>query len=174
MHFDLMPWLTWLPLAVLGGWIGSFLAFRKDERALQVEQITKERTKWREGMRALCEDIVDAHIMVSKEKIAVNRSRLVTSLNPKDTYDAEIVAHYDALFDGSNVDIDRFTSRIAILLKHDWERVKWECMPLYLKAFKRWTRPQRAWRKKDYRRVVGSVDNGQPGACGGGRPKCAR
>ncbi len=158
MHFNLVSWLSWLSLAALGGWIGSFLAFRKDERAVQVEQITKERTKWRESVRALCGDIVMAHVTKSDEKVAVNRSRLVTSLNPKDIYDAEIIEHYDALFGGRKTDIDLFTSRMAILLKHDWERVKWECMPLYLKVFKRWAKPQRAWRKKDYRKIVGGMD----------------
>jgi hypothetical protein len=65
MHFDLTSWLSF---GVLGGWIGSFLAFRKDERAVQVEQITKEGTKWRESIRALCGDIVEAHVMKSNEK----------------------------------------------------------------------------------------------------------
>jgi hypothetical protein len=46
-------------------------------------------------------------------------------------------------------------SRIALLLKHDWERVKWECTPLYVKPFKYFTKKQREWRQRNYREIDG-------------------
>lgn|GEM_PF-5210381 len=66
-------------------------------------------------------------------------------------HDAAILNHFDQLFSQENSDLALFTRRIALLLKHDWERVKWECMPLYLKPFFRFTLHQRAWRSMKYR-----------------------
>ncbi|MDD2364949.1 MAG: hypothetical protein PHN84_02165 [Desulfuromonadaceae bacterium] len=142
-------------MTAITGWLGSLLAFRKEERAVQIEQITKERTKWRDNMRKLTEEIVLEYFANNQSpeigKIAAYRSRLVTALNPMSEQDARILIHFDELFSGQATDIDIFTRRIAILLKHDWERVKWECTPLYIKPFIRFTEKQRNWRRNDYR-----------------------
>jgi len=58
-----------------------------------------------------------------------------------------------ALFDqlthkGSMVD---FSNAMSFLLKHDWDRVKWECMPIYVKPFKRFTKKQTEWRSSNFR-----------------------
>jgi len=159
MNLDIEPAsiLAGVSLAVIGGWIASLLAFRKDERAVQLEQITKERAKWRDSMRELSEEIaaVLAEEIGTRDtiKVASMRARLATSISPKDSFDREILAHYDDLFSGESGDLKLFVRRISLLLKHDWERVKWECMPLYLKPFLRYTPKQREWRGKYYRDV---------------------
>ena len=157
---DLPSLLAGGSLAAIGGLIASLIAFRKDERAVQLEQVTKERTKWRNNIRELCEEI--AAVQVGNKtnpvpaKVASLRARLATSINPKDKTDDEaILAHYDRLFSGESDDLKLFTRRIALLLKHDWERVKWECMPLYENLWKRITKKQREWCKRNYREVEG-------------------
>lgn len=155
---DLTSLLAGVSITAIGGWFASFIAFRKDERAVQLEQVTKERTKWRDSMRKLCGEIAIAHVENrvngNPAKVALLRARLATSINPKDTtHDGAILAHYDRLFSGVTDDLEVFTHRIALLLKHDWERVKWECTPLYIKPLKRFSKKQREWRQENYREV---------------------
>ncbi len=160
LTIDLTSLLAGVSLTAIGGWIASFIALRKDERAVQLEQVTKERAKWRDNMRKLCEEIAAAHFENKAKpipgKVASLRARLATSINPKDTTDdGAILAHYDRLFSAETDDLKVFAHRIALLLKHDWERVKWECTPLYIKPFKRYSKKQREWRQKNYRAVDG-------------------
>lgn len=150
--------LSGLSIAVLGGWVASLIAFRKDERSVQLNQITEERKKWRESMRKLSAEISALYIenkaTPSPSKVASLRATLATSMNPKDVEnDGAILSHYDRLFFANSDDLSMFNHRIALLLKHDWERVKWECMPLYLKPLFRFTKKQRAWRSKNYREI---------------------
>ncbi|MGV8900307.1 MAG: hypothetical protein ACOH2B_13835 [Burkholderiaceae bacterium] len=107
----------------------------------------------------LCEEIASAHVENKANpipaKAASLRARLATSINPKDTVkDGAILTHYDGLFSGESDDLNVFTHRIALLLKHDWERVKWECTPLYVKPFKRYSKKQREWRQENYRAIA--------------------
>ena len=145
-------------LAVVAGWITSFLFLRKDERAVQLDQVTKERTKWRENMRKATEDMAliyfENKASPTPGKVAALRARFATSINLKDDEDdKQILIHFDELFTGSRSDLDLFSRRIALLLKHDWERVKWECTPIYLKLFTRLSKKQRQWRQSTYRKV---------------------
>lgn len=158
VDIDLTSLLAGISLTAAAGWFASFLAFRKDERAVQFEQVTKERTKWRDNMRDLCEEIAIAHVenraSANPAKVASLRARLATSINPKDKiHDGAILDHYDRLFSGETDDLEMFAHCIALLLKHDWERVKWECTPLYIKPFKRFSKKQREWRQENYRQV---------------------
>lgn len=156
MQIDWNSALSWLSAAIAGGWFSSWLALRKDERAVQVEQITKERAKWRDSMRELTADVAIAwesrHTAPTPAGVSALRAKLAASINPKnDKHDEQILQHFDDLFSGKSSDLNLFTRRIALLLKHDWERVKWECEPLYLKPFFRFTKKQRAWRNSNYR-----------------------
>ena len=150
--------LSGLSIAVVGGWVASFIGFRKDERSVQLNQITEERKKWRDNMRKLSAEISALYIenktTPSPREVAALRATLATSINPKDLKnDGAILSHYDRLFSAESDDLSVFNHRIALLLKHDWERVKWECMPLYLKPFFRFTQKQRAWRSESYREI---------------------
>jgi hypothetical protein len=156
MQIDWQLALSWLSAAVAGGWLTGLMSLRKDERAVQVEQITKERAKWRDTMRSLAESIAttwhEHQTTPNHAKVAALRARLATSINPKDDkHDAEVLEHFDALFSGDSVDVPLFARRLALLLKHDWERVKWDCLPIYWKPFARWTKKQREWRASKYR-----------------------
>ena len=160
MNIDITSLLAGVSITAFTGWFGSFFALRKDERAVQIDQITKERTKWRDDMRSLTEQIVLTYFVnknaPSPDKVAAHRSRLATSLNPKCTHDNKLLEHFDLLFTSGATDIDVFTERVALLLKHDWERVKWECTPIYIKPFIRFSARQRAWRSNEFRNIKGA------------------
>ncbi|CAP44850.1 anion permease [Bordetella petrii] len=156
MHIDWQLVLSWLSTAIAGGWFASWLALRKDERAVQIEQVTKERAKWRDSIRVFAEATATAweehQVAPNPAKTAALRARLATSINPKDDeQDAKILSHFDDLFSGKDENLALFGRRLALLLKHDWERVKWECTPLYIKPFVRYTKKQRLWRDSKYR-----------------------
>lgn len=159
MNIDPTSLLAGISVTALTGWLGSFLALRKDERSVQIEQVTKERTKWRENIRKLTEEIILIYIAQNDkktpDKVAASRCKLATALNPKDDHDNAILSHFDDLFAGKANNVDLFTRRIALLLKHDWERVKWDCTPIYVKPFIRFCSKQRDWRSKEYRKVEG-------------------
>ncbi len=157
MNIDLTSLLAGVSITALTGWLGSFFALRKDERAVQIEQITKERTKWRENIRKLTEEIVLIYMAQNEAKtpgkVAASRCKLATALNPKDQYDNDILRHFDDLFAGKANNVELFAYKIALLLKHDWERVKWDCTPIYVKPFIRLRAKQREWRSNEYRKV---------------------
>jgi hypothetical protein len=157
MNFDLSSVFAGVTLTVFSGCLTSFISLRKDERAIQIDQITKERSKWRENMRKLTEDIVTTYyeelIPIPLGKIGVVRARLASSINPKCSHDNDILEHFDNIFTNNYTDIDIFVKRISLLLKHDWERVKWDCMPIYMKPFIWFTKAQKEWRLENYRNV---------------------
>jgi predicted glycoside hydrolase/deacetylase ChbG (UPF0249 family) len=154
MTIDFTSLLAGISVTALTGWLGSILAFRKEERSVQIEQITKERTKWRDNIRKLTEEIVLEYFSQEEThktgNVAAFRSKLATMLNPKSCDDNKLLIHFDELFSGQSTDIENFTRRIALILKYDWERVKWECTPLYIKPFIRYTKKQREWREVNY------------------------
>lgn len=158
LNLDITSLLAGISITAIAGWVGSFFSLRKDERAIQMEQITKERTKWRDNMRKLTEEIVATYYAHKQspmeEKAATCRSRLVTALNPKDVHDKELLLHFDVLFNGKLSNIEVFTDRVALLLKHDWERVKWECTPIYLKPFLFFEKRHQDWRSDEYRKII--------------------
>ena len=158
MNIDWTSLFAGVSLTAVGGWLTSMLALRKDERAVQIDQVTKERAKWRDNIRKLAEEIAMAHAgqvgSMDSAKVAGLRARLATSINPKDkVHDAAVLAHFDRLFEEAATDRHVFERRLALLLKHDWERVKWECTPLYLKPFRCWRSQYSAWRSPTYRDI---------------------
>lgn len=158
LALDLSSVFAGVSLAAVAGWLSSFLSLRKDERSVQIEQITKERTKWRDNMRKFSEEVALTYFENKAQpvpgKVASIHTKLATSINLKDDEDdKQLLAHFDNLFSGANTDLDGFVLRIALLLKHDWERVKWDCTPIYVKVFTRFSAKQRTWRNSSYRKI---------------------
>lgn len=158
LNLNIPSLLTGISLPLLGTWLTSFLALRKNERIIEIEEITRERAKWRKNMRKLTATIA-AQYHENKTKpnpgnVAYLRCLLETSINPKDDQeDQKILEHFDDLFSNQKSDLNIFSKRIAILLKHDWERVKWDCKPIYIKILTRYSKNERKWRSSDYRKI---------------------
>jgi len=152
LEIDFASLVTGAGFTAVAGWLASFLALRKDEKSVQITQITQERTKWRTAIRELTQNIIIAFSGENEPSIeqkARLRAALATSLNPKSKWDNQILSEYGSLVHGG--DMVRFTLAISLLLKHDWERVKWECMPVYKKPFNYLKKENRAWRREDFR-----------------------
>jgi hypothetical protein len=149
MDIDFTSLFAGISLTAIAGWIGLFLGVRKDERAVHIKQITEERAKWRNNIRIYAAEAAEIYSGQEpvKSEIAKLRVKLVTSLSPKSNSDKKLIDKFDLL--DSSVSLVVFTELVSLLLKHDWERVKWECTPIYIKPFIRFTKKQRAWRDED-------------------------
>ncbi|GAB3112571.1 hypothetical protein G8770_19225 [Aestuariicella hydrocarbonica] len=124
MEFDLASLATGVGFTAMAGWLASFLALRKDEKSVQITQITEERTKWRAEIRELTQSIVaifSAENEPSNEQREKFQAALATSLNPKCTWDNQLLDEYRNLIHRG--DTTRFILAVSLLLKHDWERV---------------------------------------------------
>ncbi|WGE63657.1 hypothetical protein NYR75_02200 [Actinobacillus equuli subsp. haemolyticus] len=128
MQDNILSFLNESWATLLGGIIAAFLGalatIYTKYKDINIKQITEERTKWRESIRRITKDIIFAK---GEKKIKL-LAELETRLNPHDEEDQLILllAKQD-LKQNSNREL--FLHSIAIMLKHDWERVKKEAKP---------------------------------------------
>ncbi len=114
-------------LALVGAAFGSAVLLWNNARNIKVENITKERAKWRDNVRQKSLDIHKA--AVSQNAVWLDELRLEFSLilNPADDKDRAILKTIGQLKSTPDETLlTEFADRIALLLKHDWERAKWE------------------------------------------------
>ncbi|MFT4805328.1 MAG: hypothetical protein ACI9YE_002544 [Psychroserpens sp.] len=126
-----MNWTTFISSIIasglLAGLVAALVTLRVSERKIVIENVTQERTKWREKIRRITLDIHKAFLTKETEELELLHTELTTSLNPEDTEDQDILACLKHLItNGSGDRIGEFKHRIALLLKHDWQRAKWE------------------------------------------------
>lgn len=118
-----MNWIVLLSSAVVAALVSGFAALLTSERRISAENVIQERMKWREKVRDLAADVYE--LVVSGEpdtkKYQQLRAQLTLRLNPHDEEDHQILTLVAA---GDNARAEEFTQRIALLLKHDWERAK--------------------------------------------------
>ncbi len=115
--------------AVVSAIVTAFVSRRNSERAIQIENITKERAKWRDKIRRLAIGVYRAAAGSDGVKLNELSLSLRLNLNPTDPEDIAIIAAVSRLVSSSHADegiIREFSVRIALLLKHDWERAKLE------------------------------------------------
>jgi hypothetical protein len=131
-----------LSSSVIGGLIAGFISLRNSERKIQIENITQERAKWREKIRLRSIDIHRASMTDNVIKIAELRLELALNFNPFDERDNQILLIIEKLKKSENREekLCEFSDRIALLLKHDWERAKYEATKPWFHFF-RWQTP---------------------------------
>ncbi len=123
-------------ITIFIGWIISFLKLRKDERMIEIENITKERKEWRTYLRKWLEEVssLDVKTLNDEKKLEI-RAQFISRINLIDKYDRNILEVLDKLLESSQSDIINLKKelqfKISLLLKHDWERVKNETKPFY-------------------------------------------
>jgi hypothetical protein len=123
MALDLTTFLTSvLASGVISAAITAIASRRGSERAIRIENITKERAKWRDKIRELALGVQEA---AAKKDSSELRLQLCLNLNPLDKKDRDITA---LISEASKSDdkIIEFSDRVALLLKHDWDRAKSE------------------------------------------------
>ena len=113
--------------ALAGAMVGAIASLRTNTRNIRIENITKERAKWRDKVREIALAVhKDA---VRRDRTALDERHLEFSLilNPTDREDRAILNLIHRLkSEADEIPLIELGDRIALLLKHDWERAKWE------------------------------------------------
>jgi hypothetical protein len=134
---------------VLGALIAGWVSRRNSERTIQIDNVTKERAKWRDTIRAKA---LQMHRRARSGK-SVDELRLefALNLNPSDEEDSAILQAIENLSecqDGElNLRLTSLSKRVALLLKHDWERAKREAHHPWLTYWKSST-TWKVWTRK--------------------------
>ncbi|MEO8120232.1 MAG: hypothetical protein ABI606_13065 [Rhodoferax sp.] len=133
-----MDFSTVFSSTVLAGLVAALVSLRSSERKIQVENITQERAKWRSAMRELADAIIKAAREGNMGEIERRSAQLVLNVNPFDAEDKALVVGSKRLSGVTDLDvsISEFTERMALLLKHDWERAKREAHPWFFRGSK--------------------------------------
>jgi hypothetical protein len=118
----------------VAGVVAGYVAVQSSERKIQIESIAQERAKWRKKIRAnalLVQQAAVGHDPIKLDELHLTFRLL---LNPHDEEDQLILLTIGNLKNAGNykAGLVEFSSRIALLLKHDWERTKHEAKPWFL------------------------------------------
>jgi hypothetical protein len=107
--------------------IGAAVSLRTNTRTIKIENITKERAKWRDKVRkkslAVHQDAVKGDTPALEEH-HLEFSLILNPLDPLDRAILTLIRLLKTTADESH--LTEFADRISLLLKHDWERAKWE------------------------------------------------
>lgn len=107
--------------ALVASGITALATWGVARRQIKARYITAERTKWRGDIRRLTLKIRRAILDQDQIRVDELKDELRIRLNPSDPQDKKILCCMKV---GSGT--EKFVGRIALLLKHDWERVKLE------------------------------------------------
>jgi hypothetical protein len=120
-----MNWSDLISSAVIAAIVSGIVAFLTAERRLASENVIQERAKWREDIRDLADQIYRTIVSgaVDADQFGELRAKLALRLNPHDQDDQGILA---LIVPGDSTRADEFNQRVALLLKHDWERARRE------------------------------------------------
>jgi hypothetical protein len=122
-------WTSASASGVIAALIAGYASRRNSERVIQIENITKERAKWRDKIRSQALETQRAAREMNRAKLAELRLGFCLNLNPFDKEDCAIITVISTLSELEQVDEEsllEFSDRLALLLKHDWERAKHE------------------------------------------------
>lgn len=117
--------------AIVAGLVAAWTAQQK----IGIENITQDRRSWREKVRVKSLTVHDVIMSRDKESLDKLRVEFRAILNPEDEDDGVIISCISLPEDGKELErAEEFAERIALLLKHDWERVKLEAGPLVMRV----------------------------------------
>lgn len=114
-------------LALAGAAFGSAVLFWNNSRNVKVENITRERAKWRDKVRDKALDVHKATNTGNEAWLSELHLEFSLILNPLDDEDRTILDLIRQLKNGPDeLHLTEFADRVSLLLKHDWDRAKWE------------------------------------------------
>jgi hypothetical protein len=119
---------VFLTSTVVAALVAGLVSLRVGDRRIAIENVTQERAKWRDKIRANASEACVAILTSDSGAIARLQSSFALLLNPHDAEDRAIVCSIACSNDASE-QAEQFTQRVALLLKHDWERAKREARP---------------------------------------------
>ncbi|WP_345984488.1 hypothetical protein WCX49_07560 [Sulfurimonas sp. HSL-1656] len=125
-----------LSSSVLAALIAAIVSLRTNERNIQIKNVTQERAKWRNDMRNLADSLIKATRAGNFQDVGFHCSQLALNVNPFDPEDIAIIQVVELLATAEDKDmqVKEFTERMALLLKHDWERAKREARPWFFRG----------------------------------------
>jgi len=121
-----------LTSSVVAGVVSAFVSIWTTQRKISIENITQERTKWREKVRDKSLEVHNAFIDRDEKKLQQLRLEFSLILNPEDGEDKRIIESIRLPEQGKETELSlEFSKRVSLLLKHDWERVKLEAGAIF-------------------------------------------
>lgn len=133
---------AFLGSGIVGALVGSWVSLRVSERQIVIENVTKERAKWRQKIRDITlkvQAVMESKDPNQEKTLPLLYVEMALWLNPNDSDDEKVLSCVKGLMNqhGDREKLCReLTMRVTRLLKYDWERTKWEARPLwsYFKA----------------------------------------
>ncbi|MBA1149496.1 hypothetical protein H0Z60_20830 [Ectothiorhodospiraceae bacterium WFHF3C12] len=125
---------TVLTSTVVAGLVAAFISWWISERRIAIENVTQERAKWRERIREKAVETHDAIIRADEEALSRVRAQFRLLLNPFHDEDRAIVVAASVSEVERETQAEEFSLRVALLLKHDWERAKREARPFLFRG----------------------------------------
>lgn len=128
-----MDLTTILTSGVVAGIVAGLVTLRTTERKIAIENITQQRKLWRDKVREKSLEAAKGYKNNDASKLKELYGEFQLILNPEDDNDKSIL---DTLWQMQNEPKEKdliieFTEKLALLLKHDWERAKLEAKPVW-------------------------------------------
>jgi hypothetical protein len=123
---QLEPLALILGSSVIAAVVSAWVTKSTSNRSLYLENITRERAKWRERLR----EIVSTYPFVAPEVQERFQIELVSRLNPYDVEDLGLIESVRRSTIGA-AEKEEVSIRLSLLLKHDWERAKTEAASVF-------------------------------------------
>ena len=158
MELSIIDLSALLSSSVVGGLVAGLVALRSSERKIQIENVTQERAKWREKIRRMSCDVHQAAVEGDKAKLSALQLEFAINLNPFDEEDEDILCVIDTLAtqDSHDATLGEFAERIALLLKHDWQRAKYEAKPWFFRCSEPVRTPHDQFKDNKSRKIYNS------------------
>ncbi len=115
-----------LASAVVAALVSAVVGLLSSERRVAAENVIQERKNWRDKIRALSLEVHGMLVSAEEGSDAKLRSlhgQFFLLVNPHDTLDQAILR---LISKRDPARAEEFIQRVALLLKHDWERAKRE------------------------------------------------
>lgn len=135
-----------LTSSVVAALVAAFVAIFTTQLKISIENITQERAKWRNKIREKALEVHNAIVGNNEVELGKLKVEFSVILNPSDPEDNLIIELIKTPVFGQELkQSDEFSKRIALLLKHDWERAKLEsssifCQLRFLNRICKWLR----------------------------------
>ena len=102
--------------------ITAFVTWSIAQRRIAVENVTKERAKWRDQIRNLASQIYDELLFHKNNERQIKNLKMQLSvlLDPCDEHDQQILCSI------KTDSVEDFETEVKLMLKQDWERSKLE------------------------------------------------
>ncbi len=127
---------VFLSSTVVAALVAALVSLRTNERKIHIENVTQERAKWRNAMRDLSNSIIKATRTRDFQAVGLCCAQLSLNVSPFDAEDRALIQAAELLATAEDKDaqVNEFTERMALLLKHDWERAKREARPWFFRG----------------------------------------